>query len=434
MRSPGKLLERSIRNAAPPVPVATPYRSTGLGALRALVGGQNDPGHQMDMYRTISPLNAGVGLLASSFSMVHWHLYRTHDQRGRISGPDARREVFVHQALTLWNQPNEIMTGQFFRELMGLHLELTAHSFWVVDRIGNIPVEMWPLSKKNVDVIPATDPNANSAIAGYVYYGPNGQMIPLQREDVIWVRTPDPDDLFGGSTPIQSMTVELESQRLTNEWKRNYFRNSAEPGGVWDLDLEPGVVLSDEQFNTIAERWAEQHRGVRAAHRVAIMERGKWISTGNSLKDMQFTELRRDDRDAVYEGLGVSKSLLGVTEDVNRSNAETNEYVFAKYRLVPRLERVKDALNGPYRKMFNGSLGAVGDGVEFDYDSPVPEDWRSEAQALKEKGDAVWRLTQGGATLESAAAAVGLTMLEAAPKPQLPAVVPADDDTEGVAP
>lgn len=433
MRSPGKLIERRLRNAAPPVPVAAPYRGSGYSALRSIVGGVNDPSHQIDQWRRISPLNASVSLLAQATSGVHWHMYRTHDNRGRISGPDARREVFVHQALNLWNQPNEIMTGQFFREMMGLHLELTAHSFWVISKSGTIPIEMWPISKTSIDVVPATDPSAKYAVAGYVYYGPNGQAVPLQRDEVVWLRSPDPGDMFGGSAAVQSMSVELDSQRLTAEWKRQYFKNSAEPGGVWELDLPEGVVLSDEEFNTISERWAEQHRGVQAAHRVAIMERGKWVATGNSLKDMQFTELRRDDRDAVYEGLGVSKSLLGATDDVNRANAEANEYVFAKYRIVPRCERVKDALNGPFLGMFRGGTLDTGTGVEFDYDSPVPEDWRAEAQALKEKGDAIWRMTQGGATLESAAAATGLTMLEAAPKPQ-PVLPDAADDTEGVEP
>ena len=430
MRSPGKLLERRLRNAAPPVPVQSASLKSSMSALRSIVGGVNDPGHQMELYRTISPLNAGISLLAESTAAVHWHMYRTHDNRGRISGPDSRREVYLHQALKVWDQPNEIMTGTFFRQMAQLHLELSAHSFWVLSKLGNIPDEMWPLSKRDIDVIPSSDPD--HAVAGFVYYGPNGVAIPLQRDEVIWTRNPDPSDLFGGSTAVQSMTTELESQRLTSQYKRNFFHNSAEPGGIWELDLPEGVLLSDEEFNTLSERWAEQHRGVRAAHRVAILERGKWIKNDNSLKDLQFVELRKDDRDAVYEGLGVSKSLLGVTEDVNRSNAETNEYVFAKYRLVTRLERMKGSLNGPYLKQFNSSVaGNVGNGVEFDYDSPVPQDWRAEAQALKEKGQAVYYLARGGATLESAAAAVGLSMLEAAEA--VAAVAPVDDG-EGIVP
>lgn len=392
-----------------------------MSAIRAMVGGVNDPGRQIDLFRQISPLNAGVSLLAQSLSMVNWHLYRTHDGRGRISGPDARREVFTHQALSVWSQPNEIMTGEFFRELVGLHLELTAHSFWVTSKLGSIPAEMWPISKRDIDVIPSSDPNY--AVAGYVYYAPDGTGVPLQRDEVVWVRTPDPGDMFGGGTAVQSMFTELESQRLTSEYKRNFFRNSAEPGGVWELGLPDGVLLSDEEFNTLSERWAEQHRGVKAAHRVAILERGKWVKNDNSLQDLQFVELRRDDRDAVYEGLGVSKSLLGVTEDVNRANAETNEYVFAKYRLQPRCVRIRGALNGPYLNMFNQSVaGPVGTGVEFDFDSPVPEDWRSEAEALRWKGVALNQMTQAGASLESAAEATGLTMLEAAAVADAPSV------------
>lgn len=434
MKSPGKLLERrlrtaSVRNAAPPVPLTSKYQ-TGFSSIHGLVGGANDPSRQMDLWRQVSPLNAGVSLLAQSFSMVHWWMYRTHDNRGRISGPpNTARPVMNHQALNLWNQPNEIMTGQFFRETLQLHLDLTGHSFWVVSKMGSIPTEMWPISKADMDVVPSSNPNY--AVAGYIYTGPDGQQIPLQRDEVIWVRNPDPGSLFGGATPLQSMAVELESQRLTAQYKRNFFRNNAEPGGVWDLDLPEGTILSDEEFNTIAERWSEQHRGVNNAHRVAIVERGRWTPTSNSLKDMQFVELRRDDRDAVYEGLGVSKSLLGVTEDVNRSNAETNEYVFAKYRVVPRCERIKDALNGPYLKMFKTPVVDTSFGVYFDYDTPIPDDWRAEAQAYKEKAVAVYNLCRAGATLESAAETVGFTDLEAASQALVDGATEDDPNSEG---
>ena len=35
-------------------------------------------------------------------------------------------------------------------------------------------------------------------------------------------------------------------------------------------------------------QWEEQHRGVSRAHRVAILEQGKWIDRKYTMRDMQF--------------------------------------------------------------------------------------------------------------------------------------------------
>jgi phage portal protein BeeE len=102
---------------------------------------------------------------------------------------------------------------------------------------------------------------------------------------------------------------------------------------------------------------------------VAVLEQGKWVKNGFSMRDMQFTELRNVSRDIMREAFGISKTMLGQTEDVNRATAEAAEVVFGRWHLVPRLERIKGALNETFLPMF----GTTGSGLEFDYENPVPE-------------------------------------------------------------
>jgi hypothetical protein len=84
--------------------------------------------------------------------------------------------------------------------------------------------------------------------------------------------------------------------------------------------------------------------------------------------------------------------MLGVVDDVNRANIEGSEYIYAKYRMVPRLERIKGVLNNQLLPLF----GATGQGVEFDYDNPVPEDWQADAATLKEQAKAALELVEAG--------------------------------------
>lgn len=369
----------ALRNLTRRRPAAAAKVDPAGGARVPMVGrfrsplaslfGTSDPERQMEMFGRSGTLFATVTLNASSFSTVPWRLFRTHDGRGRISGPDPRTEVQKHAALDMWNKPNPWMTGQFFREAYQQHIELTGQAFWVLSFVGSIPAWMWPVRPDRM--MPVPDPR--KFIAGWVYTSPDGETVPLKNSEVIWLRQPHPLDPYSGMGAVEPLMPDIESARYISDWQRNFFRNSANPGGFVTFPER----LSDEEFEELSERWAEQHQGVQRAHRVAFLEAGATFQSSDmSMEDMQFTELRQDGRDITYEGFGTSKSLLGVAEDVNRANAEAAEYVFAKYRQVPKLGRTKDALNFQFLPLFGGT----GHGVEFDYDNPVPDDWEADAR------------------------------------------------------
>ena len=206
---------------------------------------------------------------------------------------------------------------------------------------------------------------------------------------------------------------DMDAAKMTSEFRRNFFQNSANPGGI--IEIEQDANLSDEEFNELSERWAEQHRGVRNAHRVAIIERGKWVQNDTSLKDMQFVEMRADDRDVVYEGYRTSKSLMGVTEDVNRANAEANEYVYAKWNLTPKLARLRDALNFFYLPMF--STAAHGE-YTWDFDNPIPSDWQADAASTAANAHAAAELVAAGYDPVAVAEAMSLPNIPSLGPPQ----------------
>src|SRR5258707_11798436 len=79
--------------------------------------------------------------------------------------------------------------------------------------------------------------------------------------------------------------TDIDSARFGAEWNRNFFQNSATPGGVIQADSE----LDDDDFDRIRDRWLESHRGVNRAHRVAVLEGGlTWVPNSMSVRDMDF--------------------------------------------------------------------------------------------------------------------------------------------------
>jgi HK97 family phage portal protein len=335
----------------------------------------------MRQYGAVGTLFAIVHRISTSVAAVDWHLYRKSVDGRRRYGPveDNRKEVTAHAALDVLNNPNPFYTRQELVESFTQHLDLTGEGWLLVGRNGmsDLPLELWCVRPDRMKPVP--DPQ--DYLKGYIYTGPNGEKEPLGLDEVIQIRMPNPLDPYRGLGPVQAILTDLESTRYSAEWNRNFFFNDASPGGI----VEVAQHLSDPEFDELTLRWREQHQGVRNAHRVAVLDNGaKWVDRQFSMRDMQFQQLRDQSREVIMEAFGFPKAMLGRVDDVNRANAEANEVVFARWLVVPRLERIKGALNNDLLPLF----GTAGQGLEFDYDNPVPEDKEYE---LKEQDAAVQR-------------------------------------------
>jgi HK97 family phage portal protein len=169
-------------------------------------------------------------------------------------------------------------------EISQMYLDLTGESYWVIERDprSTIPIGLWSVRPDRMDPVP--DPE--NYLAGYVYTSPDGrERIPLFPDEVIFVKYPNPLDPYHGLGPVQSVLVDIDAAKYSAEWNRNFFINSAEPGGVIEIDHEVG----DDEWESLTERWRESHRGVSRAHRVAVLEGGqKWVPNQHTMKDMDF--------------------------------------------------------------------------------------------------------------------------------------------------
>jgi HK97 family phage portal protein len=386
-------------------------------------------------------------LIASSVAKPEWRLYRKTATDGRVryttsdQGSDQRKEVVKHQAINVLQQPAAIKAGAAtlpvwtrfgLFEMSQLYLELCGEAYWVVDYAPgtSIPVGIWPVRPDRMDPVPDPD----KYLKGWTYTSPDGrEKIPLEVADVIQVKYPNPMDPYRGLGPAQAVLVDIEAARYSAEWNRNYFLNSAQPGGIIEVDHP----MDDDEWNDLANRWREAHRGVSRAHRVAVLEQGqKWVPNAHSMRDMDFGNLRNISRDLIREAWGIHKIMLGNSDDVNRANAQTGEEVFANWTVVPRLDRWKDALNYQFLPLF----GSTGADVEWDYIYPLPANREQDNAELTAKSAAAQVLVSAGYDPADVLEAVGLPDMGVAEKavqapalppgwvPEQPAVPPAPDN------
>lgn len=388
-----------------PVPFASRTQSYGRG----LFGSSRGTTAQLNSMGAVSTLFAIVNRTAKAEAGVEWGLYR----KAKSGKKEDRVQVTAHAALDLWNRPNPFFTQSVFVEAGAQHKQLTGETWWVIarDERVNLPLEMWVVRPDRIRPVP--DPE--KFLVGYMYSGPDGQEVALRKEDVIFTRTPHPTDPYRGIGPVQALLTDLDAVQYSAEWNRNFFLNSAEPGGIIEVPNE----LSDPEFDQLRDRWNEQHKGIANAHRVAILEHGKWVDRKFTQRDMQFAELRNLSRDVIREAFGFPKPMTGAVDDVNRANGDAGERMFARWLCVPDLEAIRDALNYQLLPLY----GPTGKDLEFDFVNPVPDDVESEATQLTSRSQAAALLVKAGFDPAGTLSAVGLPDIPyaGAPTPAAPA-------------
>lgn len=392
-------------------------------AANAFGGGlyaRRDAPAQLDTMATNGTVFGIVDKTSTAVAETEWKLYR----KAKSGNEEDRVQVTSHAALDLIDKPNAFFSRMLLFESAQQHLDLTGEGILLVSRAGRIklPLELWPIRPDRLTPVP----HPEKYLAGWIYTSPDGETVPLEVDEIIQTRRPHPKDPYRGIGPVQTVITDVLGAQYASEWNANFFRNSAEPGGI----IEVPESLTDEDFDQLRDRWNEQHRGVARAHRVAILEQGKWVDRKYTQRDMEFSALRGVSRDAILEAFGMPRGMLGITEDVNRANGESGERIFARWLTVPRLNRWRDALNTRLLPMY----GDTTRDLEFDYDSPVPADEAAENADRTSRAQAVAALVNVGFDGESAAKAYELPAGLAWEKPATPEPPPVAPGPAGPTP
>ena len=326
-----------------------PQQSAASGSviLGGTMGQQQGMQTQLQSMGGIGWLFAVVDRIATAVASTEWELYES---------PKKARQIERHPLLDVWQHPNPFMDRRYFVEAWQQHAELVGERWAPVVQVGRT-IELWPTRPDRMRPVPSP----TEYVAGFEYRIA-GRVETLAATDVIWWRKPNPLDSYRGMGVVQSLLVDLQSERYAAEWLRSFFRNDARPGGV----IEFSEKLSDTDYEDFITRYKAQHQGASNASRVAVLEGATWKDVKLSMRDMQLEQIRKLNRDTILGAFGIPASMLGIAENVNRANAEAAEVMFARWVVKPRLEELRNILNTQLVPRF-------GTGLYLDFVDPVPE-------------------------------------------------------------
>lgn len=353
---------------------------------------------------------ACVNAIADEVAMIDLKLYR-------VKGNEVE-QVLRHPILDVLYRANEFMTKFDMFWLTSQYMELSGEAPWFITYKGATPEKIILLRPDRLEIIPGKSGNI---IDGYYYSTDLKQKIRLEINEVVFLRNPDPDTPFRGKGTLSAAAKSADIDEYSDDWNRKFFYNSARPDAV----LQTQQKLTKDQLLMIEKKFKNKFQGLDNAHKMVVLQGGLEYKPMNlSQKDMDFLEQQKFSRDKILGIFRVPRTALGITDDVNRANAEATDFVFAKRKIKPVMQRLVEQLNEFFVPLFPNS-----EGLYLDYDSPVPEDVTSK-MTLYTNG-----LQNGWLSINEVRAMQGLDDIgEEGDKLRLPInFVPIDSDPFGTA-
>jgi HK97 family phage portal protein len=266
---------------------------------------------------------ACVRIISSAIGKIPLTTYRQTD--------DGKERATNHY---LWNllrrAPNPYMTAFRFKRMMQAWALLWGNAYAEIEISANgRVVGLWPWRPDRVRVcgdVPLTDAAARDSGMGlfYSYRLNDGTEVTLPGHNILHIRGLETDGVMGlGPIKVARQTVGLD--QAAQEYGARFFDNNGRPGGF----LTTANKLGSEGRKNLRESFEDLHRGLRGAHRIAILEEGlKYQDVGIPPEDMQFLQTRQFQAIDIARLFGVPPHKIAELSRATFSNIEHQSIEF----------------------------------------------------------------------------------------------------------
>jgi HK97 family phage portal protein len=301
---------------------------------------------------------ACVSAIADEIARIPLHLYEMKKNY-------EVEEINDHPILDLLYKVNDYTTRFDFMWITASYLELTGECYWFLEKDGEKVSSIYFLPSDRVKPV-----IKNNAVIAYEYSYNNNlswQRVTIPAELVIFLKYPNPADPARGLGTLQAAAKTVDTDNFSEEWNKKFFENSARPDGILNVKVNN---LGKEQLEQLKDSIKKQYQGIDKAHKLMVLFGDmEYKNTGYSQKDMDFLAQMNFTRDKILGIFRVPKSILAQTDQVNYAAANTANYVFSRWTVKPKMERLIQQINEFLIPLFVNS-----ENIYLDYEDPVKED------------------------------------------------------------
>ena len=225
-------------------------------------------------------------------------------------------------------------------------LNVFGQAFW--KKIGGGPSFLQRINPAMMKVI-----SDDKGVAGF-QQTPDTTLIP--RNKVIFFHNYDPENDFGGLSPLNSVKDPLEVEIAANEHLKDFFDNRAMPDLIMSLETN-----NTNEIKRIADQWKREFSGSGKQHKTGWVGGGAEPNEiGYAPRDLALAEVREEARRQICAGFGVPPALVAAWEAANYATIREQRQSLYTEVLFPEARYMAGVINAELSPLF-------GD-VEFRWD------------------------------------------------------------------
>lgn len=311
------------------------------------------------VFANVSVLSEEVSKLSSLLK-----LYQTNFRGGEL----VLEELDEHPILDALDKFNETTTSSEGFYMTQAHLELAGDSFWYVQGTGSNIENIFLLQPDKVELdLGDFNKGAKRMVEGYTFKDTvDGKTVKqtYSPEEIIPIKVPNPANQFRGKSVVEAAAKSIDTDILSTEASLKFFEN----GMIANFALSTDQRLNDTQVKQLQAELRGSRTGIKNAFKVPIFSGGlKPMPLQMTNKESELIQQQEWLRDKIMAMFKNTKSSLGITDDVNRANAEASLSGWKRSVIKPKMQRIVDALN-------EYLLPRFGENLILGFDDPVPED------------------------------------------------------------
>lgn len=313
------------------------------------------------------------GRLGASFRRVRTLQRSLLGEREKLLSARRRagelEEIDDHAFFDMLENPNPYMAQLGLMKVTNLHLDLVGDAYWIKERnkLGTW-VGSWPVPPHWV----IAQPTPAQPFFRIIW---RAWKVDLPLSEAVWFHEPSPVNPYArGSGVGWALGDELEVDEYAAKMAKALFFNQARPDVVvYGFD-------SVDEKRRLERDWVNHLQGWWRAHK-------PYFLTGEpkfhefqkpNMEQLVYPNLRKNQRDIVIQTWGVPPEMFGIHEGGNlaRTAYEAAEYLFGKWVVSPRAERMRGVLQREVALEYDERL-------ILSYPSPVPTDKEYELSVMK---------------------------------------------------
>lgn len=311
-------------------------------------------------------------VIAHEVSQIEFELFNVRVVGGEIN----YTPILQHPLLDALDRFNEFTSASDGFYITSSHKTLSGDAFWYVDGNGVTIRGLYPLQPDKVKITFKKVAGNMGVIDKYEFRDTiNGKPINVDYDpdEIIHFRSPNPNNPYRGMGKVEAAAMDIDTDNLAIEANRKLF----ERGMIASIMLTTPNRLTDEQLKQIEAQMRAKYQGIDNAFRIPVFGgdlKPSPIQLTN--KEMEFIAQQEWTRDKIAAIFGNNKAVIGVTDDVNRSNSESTILHWKRTTVRGEMKQITDTLNEFLVPRF-------GDNIILGFKDPVPEDDIADAEQIK---------------------------------------------------